>query len=90
MQSAHLFDSDQDYRLALMSPAERRIEALEEGDDNALESFTAFLEAKGLLTEIVHEWAAGNRLQLQEWAKASAWDDEVLAGEAKAERLGLM
>ncbi|MFC2992979.1 hypothetical protein [Halomonas tibetensis] len=90
MANPHLFDSDIDYQRAGMNAAALKVEALEEGDETALESFTAYLEAKGVLTEIVHEWAAGHRRLLKEWAKAAAWADEVEAGEAKAERLGLM
>lgn len=90
MVNPFLCDSEDDVRRASMSPAQLRIEALEEGDDDALESFTAYLEARGLMPEIVHEWAASNHHCLEEWAKASVWADEVVAGEEKAERLGLM
>lgn len=90
MVNSQHFDSDLDYRLATMSAVQRRIEALEEGEQDALESFASYLEARGLLLDIVHEWAAGHRRYLHEWADAVAWADEVEAGEEKAERLGLM
>ncbi|MGM0536921.1 MAG: hypothetical protein ACQER5_12705 [Pseudomonadota bacterium] len=90
MASPYLYDSDIDYRRAGMSAAQLKVEALEEGDETALESLTAYLEARGLLSGIVHEWAAGHRHLLLEWAKAASWADKIEAGEAKAERLGLM
>jgi hypothetical protein len=90
MANPHLFDSDVDYLRAGMSAAALKIEAFDEGEENAIESFTAYLEATGELPEIVHAWGLQHHRQLQEWARAAAWDDERLAGEEKAERLGLM
>lgn len=90
MANPHLFDSDIDYRRAGMSAAALKVEAFDEGDESAIESFTAYLEARGLLVEIVHSWGLAHQRQLEEWARAAAWDDEQLAGEDKAERLGLM
>lgn len=90
MASAHLFDSEIDYLRAGMTAAALKIEAFDEGEEAAVESFTAYLEAKGELAEIVHTWGLQHPRQLQEWARAAAWDDERRAGEDKAERLGLM
>jgi hypothetical protein len=90
MANPHLYDSDLDYLRAGMSAAALKIEAFDEGEESAVESFTAYLEARGVLTDIVHSWGLAHQRQLDEWARAAAWDDEQLAGEAKAERLGLM
>ena len=90
MANPHLYDSDLDYLRAGMSAAALKIEAFDEGEESAVESFTAYLEARGVLTDIVHTWGLQHEQHLQAWAKAAAEDDERLAGEAKAERLGLM
>ncbi len=90
MTNPHLYHSDLDYLRAGMSAAALKIEALDEGDESAIESFTAYLEARGLLSEIVHTWGLQHHRQLMEWARAAAAEDEQLAGEEKADRLGLM
>ncbi|WP_445005160.1 hypothetical protein [Halomonas mongoliensis] len=90
MANPHLYDSDIDFLRAGMTAAALKIEAFDEGDENAIESFTAYLEAKGELSEIVHGWGLKHQHQLQEWAEAAAWEDEQLAGEETAERRGLM
>lgn len=90
MANAHQFDSDIDYLRAGMSAEALKIEAFDEGNKAAIESFSAYLEANGELMDIIHGWGLVHPRQLAEWAKAVAWEEEQLAGEDKAERLGLM
>ena len=90
MVSPYLYESDIDYLRAGMSAAALKLEAFDEGDESAIESFTAYLEAKGELGEIVHSWGLQHQRHLQAWAEAAAEDDKRVAGEEKAERFGLM